>query len=332
MQVVSTVIHYILYSDHVKVRVIEVFMDFILNSSLFLVPKVMSVQPVSWGNTRPTESPALPSLHPNSWLWSGSSDKSSTCPSQSEQSSPPPWPWRRPRWRFGSRTAAQKLRGSRRPSLRNSRWPLMPRHQRPLLLPERYIPALRYHFRWAPCLCMDSLILPITTTKDPFCLYPRWDYILLRWDTACTTSHKPGDVKRSINGWRGCVLDILKIKIFLYIIYIYHQHKKCNFQSTSDHISNLFSLSEDRMALPRLPCWTACLQDWPVCGGVFLSGCCLSSSLVYISNNWAGARTGTRHPGTDHSFFVKPCSQSGAVPCVRKWPQCQDTNEDGLEF
>lgn len=139
-------------------------------------------------------------------------------------------------------------------------------------------------------------------------------------------------VKHSKNGWRGCVLDILKIKIFLYIIYIYHQHKKCNFQSTSDHISNPFFLREDRKALPRLPCWTACLQDWPVCGGVFLSGCCLSSSLVYISNNWTGARTCTEHPGTDRSFFVKPCSQSDTVPCVRKCPQCQDTHKDGLEF
>lgn len=170
--------------------------DVILNSSSFLVPQVMSVQPVSWGNTRPTESPALLLLHPNYWLWRGSSDRNSTCPSQSEQSSPPLWPWRRPRSRSGSRTVGQKRRGSRRLRWRSSRWPLMSRRQQWQLLPplELCTLALRYHCRWAPCLCMDSRTLPITNTKDPSCLYPHLDYMLLHWDTACTTSHNNGNI------------------------------------------------------------------------------------------------------------------------------------------
>ena len=115
------------------------------NISSVLLSQVTSVLPVSWGNTRTTESPALRSPRRSSWPWRGSSGRSSTCPSPSAPSSPPLWPWRRPRWRSGSKTAAPKPRGSRRPSWKSSRWPPTPRRLRwrpPL--PELSTPALRY--------------------------------------------------------------------------------------------------------------------------------------------------------------------------------------------
>lgn len=211
----------------------------------------MSVLPVRWGSTRPTESPALPSPRLSSWPWRGSSGRSSTCPSPSGPSSPPPWPWRRPRWRSGSRIAGQKPRGSRRPSWRNSKWPPTPRRrqsQQPP--PEVYTLALRYRCRWAPCHSMGKHTLPISTTTDPYCPFHLSVCMLLLWATACTTYHKKWkyhwlwwNVSQRIpkNGHRGHVANIKKTKKNNSVFIINLMHKEwLNFTSTSSHIKNLF--------------------------------------------------------------------------------------------